>query len=1112
MPRGSSEETSANEYHQLSVRPHDRLNLFARLSQRFVSNVARNFHAADDARQNEATVEFLALEVKKSNGESIYVSYNGGLIDDGAEMDSDLNANVSSLPCIELPRSIIASCDLASMVQVRVLPVAPPTASSLSIQALSMQDYLRLSQAAEWLEEGGLLKQVSIVYPNQLLSLRMDDVTVIQVRVLSNQEIASDGHGGTIWEEDQAVQEANEGHCSSLDQCAVTVSTKAQPLPFNCWRLAASTDLTVLPPAPQAGPLNGLQCRLYPSKLDYSCVASLPSSVPQGCALVNSRLYERLCEKAAFTCEEGARPFESLQQPSYIRITAVAVGTSSTATIADRKATRILRLEVMDQVSDGWIVLHPLCRQELDLTLANDFVRVELVTRSEVSSLCSTARFMGVQLQAVPVQRHRHLAAWRYPSACVASSSQITSSVDNNVIEEAVAVKLSWFNDIAFDFTPIKINSLISLPWNTENSRQALGSSIHYRVALHSDNQAAAVPLLEDDLYVFAHEMRRLLMKLVPATTESIDNLNSSVRASIVDPVILRESFSLSRSLQKQNFYGLLLLDKLTPHMRSFMLCGGTGSGKTQSALFVAAQVGLQRHLVYLDCRRLKESKAMRLSTILQELEALFVDAMQSEDSIIVLDNLDDVLSNHGNEGPETGSAHIMQPNPALKDECFAIESTLTRLLQDSGAVLVITCSESDAIPNSFRSNVAPSCVMNLPLLLDDERKDFYLDLLEVADISCRDKFARAFSDFARKSRGFRPGDLERLASRVKQRVGLADSCLASATRISLDRYTPLGKVSAVTNDFPTNNEWSDIGGLFDVKNELSSIVLRPSLYKRIYDKAQIRLPRGVLLFGPSGAGKSFIVPALAKKCGYPLIVCHGPELLSKYIGASEAKVRALFARAASVAPSILFLDELDSLAPRRGSDSTGVTDRVVNQLLTFLDGVEDSNSSSGTVYIIAATSRPDKIDPALLRPGRLERHIYVGISRTPDEWTDIVIKTAKRYIMSSAMVERISSGQLLKDVRDKAPFALQFTAADINAVFYTAEVTAAHETIALGRDTDQISLRWEHIIDAFRTTRPSMSMDGWQQLERVYESFRDNKKEFKEGQLSPESLKVALM
>ena len=101
------------------------------------------------------------------------------------------------------------------------------------------------------------------------------------------------------------------------------------------------------------------------------------------------------------------------------------------------------------------------------------------------------------------------------------------------------------------------------------------------------------------------------------------------------------------------------------------------------------------------------------------------------------------------------------------------------------------------------------------------------------------------------------------------------------------------------------------------------------------------------------------MVPALAKECNFNLVRCNGPELLDKYIGASEAKVRQLFARAYAAAPCILFLDDFDALAPRRGSDHTGVTDRVVNQLLTFLDGVESADDRKGMVYIIGASSRP---------------------------------------------------------------------------------------------------------------------------------------------------------
>jgi SpoVK/Ycf46/Vps4 family AAA+-type ATPase len=282
-------------------------------------------------------------------------------------------------------------------------------------------------------------------------------------------------------------------------------------------------------------------------------------------------------------------------------------------------------------------------------------------------------------------------------------------------------------------------------------------------------------------------------------------------------------------------------------------------------------------------------------------------------------------------------------------------------------------------------------------------------------------------------------------------------------------------------------------------------------MYKQIYEKARIRLPRGILLFGPSGTGKSFIVPALAKKCGYPLIVCRGPELLSKYVGASESKVRELFARAFSVAPSILFFDELDALAPRRGTDSTGVTDRVVNQLLTFLDGVEETSSMSGTVYIIASSSRPDKIDPALLRPGRLERHVYVGICEHETELTDLILQTARRNHAASDVLDYIRSGQMVHDLSVKAPHAFNFTAADLNAVFHTAHVAAAHEALALGRDTKNALLCLEHVMSAFSATTPSLLNDEWTRLAKIYSSFRGIISQPSETSKNQESLKVAL-
>jgi peroxin-1 len=302
----------------------------------------------------------------------------------------------------------------------------------------------------------------------------------------------------------------------------------------------------------------------------------------------------------------------------------------------------------------------------------------------------------------------------------------------------------------------------------------------------------------------------------------------------------------------------------------------------------------------------------------------------------------------------------------------------------------------------------------------------------------------------------------------------------------------PISLQGVRAHDTTCSVAWSQIGGLFGAKEYLSSSILRPVKYRRIYQHSPIRLPRGIVLYGPPGCGKSFLVPALAKECGLTLVTCRGPELLDKYIGASEAKVRQLFHRAYAASPSLLFLDEFDALAPVRGSDHTGVTDRVVNQLLTYLDGVEDA--AIGAVYIIAATSRPDKVDPALLRPGRLEQHVYVGFPTSIEEWHSISEQSLSGHSIDSHLQDVIEKRKLLE-----APclaHALSFSPADIKAVVDTAYLNAVHEFLASsdevmeGSQNEPVVIEMHHMVNALQTTRPSLSINDRRMLEQAYRPF----------------------
>mmetsp|Transcript_11754 Transcript_11754/g.33767 ORF Transcript_11754/g.33767 Transcript_11754/m.33767 type:complete len:840 (-) Transcript_11754:1601-4120(-) len=176
---------------------------------------------------------------------------------------------------------------------------------------------------------------------------------------------------------------------------------------------------------------------------------------------------------------------------------------------------------------------------------------------------------------------------------------------------------------------------------------------------------------------------------------------------------------------------------------------------------------------------------------------------------------------------------------------------------------------------------------------------------------------------------------------------------------------------------------WDDIGALRSVREELTLSVLEPIRNPEKFQALGIPLPAGVMLYGPPGCGKTLLAKAIANESGANFISVKGPELLDKYVGESERSVRLVFERARASSPCVVFFDELDSLCPKRGGDSSGggVSERVVNQLLTEMDGLESRRS----VFVIAATNRPELIDPAMMRPGRLDKLLYVSLPEPED-------------------------------------------------------------------------------------------------------------------------------
>ena len=274
---------------------------------------------------------------------------------------------------------------------------------------------------------------------------------------------------------------------------------------------------------------------------------------------------------------------------------------------------------------------------------------------------------------------------------------------------------------------------------------------------------------------------------------------------------------------------------------------------------------------------------------------------------------------------------------------------------------------------------------------------------------------------------------------------------------------------------------WDDIGGLHEAKQKLKEAVEWPLKKPEVFKRMGIRPPKGILLYGPPGTGKTLLAKAVATESEANFLSIKGPEIFSKWVGESEKAVREIFKKAKQVAPSIIFLDEIDAIAPRRGLyEGTRVTETVVNQLLTSIDGLEKMND----VVIIGATNRPDIIDPSLLRPGRFDELILVGV---PD-------KEARKEIFKI----HTKNMPLAKDVSidELAEMTEGYVGADIEAICREAGMIALRENI------DAKEVKMEHFLQAMQQVHPSVDEEMMEYYKEMSKKIGKGitKKEIKKG------------
>lgn len=532
-------------------------------------------------------------------------------------------------------------------------------------------------------------------------------------------------------------------------------------------------------------------------------------------------------------------------------------------------------------------------------------------------------------------------------------------------------------------------------------------------------------------------------------------------------------------------------------HMSSVLLTGGIGAGKTAVAQSVARRLKEEQlyHTTYFPCIKLVNDES-RVSNVKETLNRLFMRASWGArlggKALVVLDDLDRLC-------PAETELQVGNENGRSRQISEAIASIVKQYCgRDSQVVLLATCQGKDTLHNVLvgghivreivdlkapdkearrrimeaitRANAVtpedpelfnaghdgsrPTTADGSSVVLNGD-SDAWMDTTGEAREQSKPSDEAGFVvdpeldflDLAGQTDGYMPGDIKSLTARARNEalvrmIGEGDPGKVSSVRLGRDDFdkalkgfTPASLRNVTLQSSSTT--FDSIGGLQETRRVLLETLQYPTKYAPIFAQCPLRLRSGLLLYGYPGCGKTLLASAVAGECGLNFISVKGPEILNKYIGASEKSVRDLFERASAAKPCVLFFDEFDSIAPKRGHDSTGVTDRVVNQLLTQMDGAEGLSG----VYVLAATSRPDLIDPALLRPGRLDKSLLCDFPNLEDR-IDIIKALAKKVKLS---------GEVLEDEDDMIELGRRtdgFSGADLQALMSNAQLEAIHDVL----------------------------------------------------------------
>ncbi|XP_016974447.1 peroxisome biogenesis protein 1 [Drosophila rhopaloa] len=517
------------------------------------------------------------------------------------------------------------------------------------------------------------------------------------------------------------------------------------------------------------------------------------------------------------------------------------------------------------------------------------------------------------------------------------------------------------------------------------------------------------------------------------------------------------------------------------------LLTGAAGTGKTVLVERILDKLSRKPDYCHFEFFYGSRSKGRKTESIQKDLRNIFTSCLQHAPAIVVLENLDVLAHSAGEQSSQDGEYYNRMAD--------TVHQLIVQYTSNNAIAVIATVNELQTLNKRLSSPRGRHIFQTVARLPSLERADREIILRELCSHINASKELDLVK-FSNLTEGYRKCDLVQFVERAifyAYRLSKAQPLLTNDQLIESLEHTNSYCLQGIQSNQKTGSDAEanelrveEVPGLESVVGVLEEVLMWPSRYPSIFNASPLRNQAGVLLYGPPGTGKTYLVSQMATSWNLRIISVKGPELLAKYIGQSEENVRNLFNRARSARPCVLFFDEFDSLAPKRGHDSTGVTDRVVNQLLTELDGVEGLQG----VTVIAATSRPELLDPALLRSGRIDRLVECPL---PDAQARVRI------------FEALSSTLSLDECVDFEWFAgrtSNYTGADIQSILTSANMAAVKEALAqFGHEKlpKKISLKQKHLIESFQTTRPSLSASDVAKYHKTYVRFTNKEKSSRE-------------